>query len=139
MNGDHFGIVRRADGMRSAECNGNAQPAGMRRHDGTLWFPTIKGVVPSVRRTSWSNRLPPPVVIERFTVDGTAVATGGDVPRRTGRRRARVPLHGVELRGARRACDSSIGSWASTATGWTPAGAAKPTTPTFRPGRTSSR
>jgi signal transduction histidine kinase/ligand-binding sensor domain-containing protein/ActR/RegA family two-component response regulator len=68
-----------ADGMRGAECNGNAQPAGIRARDGTLWFPTVKGVV-SVRPDSLIvNRLPPPVVIARLVADRKPVALTGDI------------------------------------------------------------
>jgi signal transduction histidine kinase/CheY-like chemotaxis protein len=68
-----------ADGMRGAECNGNAQPAGIRAHDGTLWFPTIKGVV-SVRPDALIvNRLPPAIAIERLMADRRPVALTGDV------------------------------------------------------------
>jgi signal transduction histidine kinase/CheY-like chemotaxis protein len=68
-----------ADGMKSAEFNGNAQPAGIRARDGTLWFPTIKGAV-SVRPDKLIvNRLPPPVVIERLMADRRAVAVVGDI------------------------------------------------------------
>src|SRR5207245_5491834 len=73
-----------ADGMKSAEFNGNAQPAGIRAQDGTLWFPTIKGVV-SVRPDQLIvNRLPPAVVIERLVADRVPVALGGDIHRRPG-------------------------------------------------------
>jgi signal transduction histidine kinase/ligand-binding sensor domain-containing protein/ActR/RegA family two-component response regulator len=68
-----------ADGIRGAEFNGNAQPAGIRAHDGTLWFPTIKGVVSVRPDTLIVNRLPPAVVIERLVVDRRPVALSGDV------------------------------------------------------------
>jgi signal transduction histidine kinase/ligand-binding sensor domain-containing protein/CheY-like chemotaxis protein len=61
-----------SDGMKSGEANGNAHPAGVRRRDGTLWFPTIKGVVSVDPARMVVNRLTPPVVLKRFTVDGTA-------------------------------------------------------------------
>ena len=32
------------DGMRNVECNGGHWPAGIRAHDGKLWFPTQDGV-----------------------------------------------------------------------------------------------
>jgi signal transduction histidine kinase/ligand-binding sensor domain-containing protein/CheY-like chemotaxis protein len=68
-----------SDGIRSAEFNGNAQPAGIRAHDGTLWFPTIKGVV-SVRPDRLIvDALPPPVVIERLVADGQPIALSGDI------------------------------------------------------------
>jgi signal transduction histidine kinase/ligand-binding sensor domain-containing protein/CheY-like chemotaxis protein len=67
------------DGMRSAECNGNAQPAGIRAHDGTLWFPTIKGVV-SVRPDRLIvNRLPPAIVIEGLMADRRPLALSGNI------------------------------------------------------------
>ena len=67
------------DGIQAAEFNGNAQPAGTRAHDGTLWFPTIKGVV-SVRPDALIvNRLAPPVVIERLVADRRPVALSGDI------------------------------------------------------------
>ena len=61
-----------SDGMKSAEGNGNAQPAGVRRRDGTLWFPTIRGVVSVNPARMALNSLVPPVVLQRFTVNGTA-------------------------------------------------------------------
>jgi len=68
-----------ADGMRSAECNGNAQPAGIRARDGTLWFPTIKGAVSVRPDTLIVNRLPPAVVIEWLVADRKPVALSGDI------------------------------------------------------------
>ena len=136
---DHVGVVRRSDGMRAAECNGNAQPAGIRAHDGTLWFPTIKGVV-SVR--------PGQAGRERAAAAGRHRGAGGRSPagRPDRRHPPRRPGHGeLEFHYtalsfvAPAACDSSIGSSASTVTGSTPATAGKRTTPTFRPGRTTSR
>jgi signal transduction histidine kinase/ligand-binding sensor domain-containing protein/ActR/RegA family two-component response regulator len=59
-----------SDGMKSAECNGNSQPAGLRRRDGSLWFPTIKGVVSVDPARMAVNSLVPPIVVQSFTVDG---------------------------------------------------------------------
>ncbi|HVR39871.1 MAG TPA: two-component regulator propeller domain-containing protein, partial [Thermoanaerobaculia bacterium] len=61
-----------ADGMKSAECNAGA-PAGLRTRDGRLWFPTIRGVVIADPRHMETNRVVPPVVIERALADGQAV------------------------------------------------------------------
>ncbi len=36
-------IVGTADGMKTAESNGETQPAGWKARDGRLWFPTGKG------------------------------------------------------------------------------------------------
>ncbi|MFN0084785.1 MAG: two-component regulator propeller domain-containing protein [Blastocatellia bacterium] len=58
-----------ADGMKSAECNGTSQPAGVKTTDGRLWFPTVKGVATIDPRNHFSNDLPPPVVIESLLVN----------------------------------------------------------------------
>lgn len=55
------------DGMLSRECNGG-QPAGWRAKDGTLWFPTIKGLAGVASRRQ--NREPPAVIIEEIFGDG---------------------------------------------------------------------
>jgi len=65
----HYG---KSDGMISAECNGGNQPAGMLARDGTLWFPTIKGVAVVDPEIILWNPLPPPVVIERVVINGTS-------------------------------------------------------------------
>ena len=62
------------DGMADAECNGGRSPAGFKSSkDGTLWFPTQKGVAiinPAAVRT---NPQPPPVVIENARIDNEKV------------------------------------------------------------------
>jgi len=58
-----------ADGMLSNEANGGGQPAGWRAGDGSLWFPTIRGVVRI--DPSDLNTLPPPVHIEQVLVGRT--------------------------------------------------------------------
>lgn len=58
-----------ADGMLSAETNGEAQPAGCKAHDGRLWFPTNKGVVVIDPKSIKNNEVPPPVVIEQVRAD----------------------------------------------------------------------
>jgi signal transduction histidine kinase/ligand-binding sensor domain-containing protein/DNA-binding response OmpR family regulator len=58
-----------ADGMKSAECNGNVQPAGWRSADGRLWFPTLKGVVAIDPTRVIASPEPPPIVVERVIVD----------------------------------------------------------------------
>jgi signal transduction histidine kinase/ligand-binding sensor domain-containing protein/ActR/RegA family two-component response regulator len=68
-----------SDGLKSAEFNGNAQPAGIRAHDGTLWFPTINGVVAVNPDKLIVNRLAPPVVVERLVADGSPVALSDDI------------------------------------------------------------
>ena len=63
-------LYGRADGMRSDECSGLAQPASWRGHDGRLYFPTAKGVVVVDPSRMPSNSVPPPVHVEELVVDG---------------------------------------------------------------------
>ena len=64
-----------ADGMRSSECNGSAQPVGWRTRDGRLWFPTLKGIVTIDPTHIALNHVPPPVVVDRLVVDGRRAAS----------------------------------------------------------------
>ncbi|MGE0862330.1 MAG: two-component regulator propeller domain-containing protein [Vicinamibacterales bacterium] len=64
------------DGMRTAECNGGGQPAGVRTRDGRLWFPTQKGVAVIDADHVRPNGVAPPVVITGVTVERQAVALG---------------------------------------------------------------
>src|SRR4029453_3552650 len=69
-----------AAGMKSAECSGAPQPAGWKTRDGSLWFPTIEGVVvidPDRTRTSG---IAPPVVIETVLVDKSPPLPGANHP-----------------------------------------------------------
>lgn len=58
-----------ADGMKSGECNGGAQPAGWKTQDGRLWFPTTKGVAMIDPAKVSLNQQLPPVVIEDVGYD----------------------------------------------------------------------
>jgi ligand-binding sensor domain-containing protein/signal transduction histidine kinase len=58
------------DGLPTRECTGGSQPAAICAKDGTLWFPTTKGVV-SVNPAELKPNLQPPVVlIESVKIDG---------------------------------------------------------------------
>lgn len=59
----------KSDGMLNAECNGGRWPAGIRAHDGRLWFPTMDGVAVIDPRDIKVNSQPPPVVIEGVRID----------------------------------------------------------------------
>jgi signal transduction histidine kinase/ligand-binding sensor domain-containing protein len=87
-----FGI---ADGMRSSEGNGGAQPAGWRAADGKLWFATIKGAV--ALDPTPANSLPPPVVIEQVTLDGEPIPTSGVVRITPGRENLEIHYTGLSL------------------------------------------
>jgi signal transduction histidine kinase/ligand-binding sensor domain-containing protein len=60
----------RADGMPTEEAVGVGHPAAWRTTEGLLWFATRKGVAVTDPTHLTENLIPPPVVIERFTVDG---------------------------------------------------------------------
>jgi signal transduction histidine kinase/ligand-binding sensor domain-containing protein len=59
-----------ADGMKSSEGNGGAQPAGWRTADGKMWFATIQGV--AVLDPEPVTSVPSRVVIQQVTVDRVA-------------------------------------------------------------------
>ncbi|MFA5834199.1 MAG: two-component regulator propeller domain-containing protein [Bacteroidota bacterium] len=65
-----FGII---DGMGSSECNGGNQPAGWKMRNGTIWFPTMKGVTIISPQKLPTNTIVPPVYIEGISVDGKPV------------------------------------------------------------------
>ncbi|MFH0991577.1 MAG: two-component regulator propeller domain-containing protein [bacterium] len=62
-----------ADGMRSSECNGNSQPAGIRASDGKMWFPTTNGVAILNPDDIPLNSVPPPVKIESISIDNQRI------------------------------------------------------------------
>jgi ligand-binding sensor domain-containing protein/signal transduction histidine kinase len=70
-----FGI---ADGMLTDETNGGF-PAGWRTPDGTLWFPTIKGLVEIDPAAAAAKPLP--VVVEHVLADGRGALEGTPIGR----------------------------------------------------------
>src|SRR6266545_2733665 len=76
-----------ADGMESAECNGQVQPAGWRGRDGRLWLPTVAGAV-VVDPARVEEHAPPfPLVIERLEVDGEPIRPAREIRVPPGKRR----------------------------------------------------
>lgn len=61
------------DGMKSVECTGGSQPAGLATREGLLWFPTAKGLVRIDPENLATNPLPPPVHIEEVVADGQRI------------------------------------------------------------------
>ena len=60
----------RSDGMISRECMGHFQPAGWRRRDGSICFPTVHGIA-VVRPSQLAlNNAVPPIVIEQCRANG---------------------------------------------------------------------
>ena len=58
-----------ADGLRSRETATNSHPSAWRGQDGRLWFATPKGLAEVDPAHFPINHIPPPVALERFTVD----------------------------------------------------------------------
>ncbi|WP_260736147.1 sensor histidine kinase [Tunturiibacter lichenicola] len=59
----------RSDGMPTEEGGSIGHPASWKSTDGLLWFATRRGVAVVDPAQLAENHIPPPVVIERFTVD----------------------------------------------------------------------
>jgi signal transduction histidine kinase/ligand-binding sensor domain-containing protein len=60
-----------ADGMPTEEISTIGHPTAWKTTDGMLWFATRKGVAIVDPNHLPENRIPPPTVVERFTVDDT--------------------------------------------------------------------
>ncbi|MCP4219422.1 MAG: hypothetical protein GY765_32605, partial [bacterium] len=79
----HCRVYSEKDGMKSRECNGGNQPAGCKTQNGKLWFPTLQGAVMIDPGNIERNPLPPPVIIEKITTDGTEITILSTTPRIT--------------------------------------------------------
>lgn len=62
------------DGLPTLTCSGGLQPAGCASADGWLWFPTVRGLVSLDPANVKIHPLPPPVVIEKASVDDVVAA-----------------------------------------------------------------
>jgi ligand-binding sensor domain-containing protein len=82
------------DGMKSAECNGG-NPAVWRMEDGSLWFPTVKGIVRVDPARVPRNRVAPPVVIEGVVADGQPLDPAGPARLRPGGHRLEIRYAGL--------------------------------------------
>jgi len=69
-----------SDGMRTAECNGSAQPAGWRTRDGRLWFPTLKGVAVVNPARMPHNYVPPPIAIDGVVINDRPMGPSTEIP-----------------------------------------------------------
>ena len=92
----------KADGMKSAECTSNNQPAGWKTRDGRLWFPTIKGVAIVDPRHMASNTKPPPVVVEELIADGKSIPLGSEIALRPGTAQVELHFSGLSFTAAER-------------------------------------
>jgi len=84
------------EGLASQSCPGGFEPGACKASDGRLWFPTTKGIAIVDPTNITTNRVPPPVVIEEFTVDGKAVTgLGAQIP--PGKQRFEVRYTGLSF------------------------------------------
>ena len=89
-----------ADGMESRECNGGYAPSGYQLRDGRLCFATTRGLAMVNPADIRINTVPPPVVIDRFVVEGERQRS--DEPVRVPAGKARFEFHyaGISFAGA---------------------------------------
>jgi ligand-binding sensor domain-containing protein/signal transduction histidine kinase len=92
-----FRAYGKPDGLPTRECTLGSQPAAYRGSDGTLWFPTTKGLASVKPSQLHPNTNPPPVIIEAVFVEGQSQVT--DTLRPKFRQAVTVPAgkEGVEI------------------------------------------
>ena len=73
----HIATYSSSDGMPTEEMSSNGHPGAWKAVDGRLWFATRKGVAIVDPTNLRENHTPPPVVVERFTVDDVGVKHAG--------------------------------------------------------------
>jgi signal transduction histidine kinase/ligand-binding sensor domain-containing protein len=78
------------DGMLNPECNGGAQPSGIRTRDGRIWFPTQRGVTVFDPETIPVDTTPPPVLITGLLVADRQVPLGDRIEIRSDPRSVEV-------------------------------------------------
>lgn len=66
------------DGLLGVECNSGFFPAGWTMTDGTLCFPTVKGVAFVNPQKGSKNTLIPQVIIEKFSINGEPLRSVSD-------------------------------------------------------------
>jgi signal transduction histidine kinase/CheY-like chemotaxis protein/ligand-binding sensor domain-containing protein len=86
-----------ADGLRTSEFNGGNTWAGSRMPDGSLWLPTIRGIVRIDPSAIPSNPLRPPVVIESLLVDGRMQPRADDARIQAGANQLEVQYTALSL------------------------------------------
>lgn len=60
----------RSDGLNTRECFGGAHPAAWRAEDGSLWFPTTRGLARLHPENILLNEVPPAVILESVRTSG---------------------------------------------------------------------
>jgi ligand-binding sensor domain-containing protein/signal transduction histidine kinase len=90
-----------ADGMESRECNGGYAPSGFQLHDGRLCFSTTRGLAVVNPADIRLNRIPPPVVIDRFLVEGERESATESVQVPAGKSRFEFHYAGISFAGSK--------------------------------------
>ncbi|HET9447985.1 MAG TPA: two-component regulator propeller domain-containing protein [Steroidobacteraceae bacterium] len=75
----HIRAYHIADGLRTSEFTGGNTHAGLRASDGTLWLPSIRGIVRVDPSRIRANELAPPVALESIVVDGKQLDLNGEL------------------------------------------------------------
>lgn len=89
-----------ADGMENRECNGGYAPSGYQLRDGRLCFATVKGLVIVNPADIRINQVAPPLVIDRFIVEGERQPTTGPVRIPAGKSRFEFHYAGISFVGS---------------------------------------
>ena len=75
----HIHAYHIADGLRTSEFSGGNTHAGFRANDGTVWLPSIRGIVRVDPSRIRANELAPPVALESVVVDGKELDLNGEL------------------------------------------------------------
>ena len=75
----HIRAYHIADGLRTSEFSGGNTHAGFRANDGTVWLPSIRGMVRVDPSRIRANELAPPVVLESVIADGKELDLDGEL------------------------------------------------------------
>ena len=70
-------VYNKQNGLRNQEANGGFQPSAWKATNGTLWFPTLGGVVFTDPTRKYNNQIKPPVHIEKMYVNEMAFPMNG--------------------------------------------------------------
>lgn len=68
--------ISRTEGMANLEFSGTVQPSCIKIRDGSLWFPTSRGILAIDPRQFFVNPAPPLTILERVSLDGETVSSG---------------------------------------------------------------
>jgi ligand-binding sensor domain-containing protein/signal transduction histidine kinase len=89
-----------ADGMESRECDGGYAPSGFHLRDGRICFATTRGLAVVNPADIRVNQVPPPVVIERFLVEGERRSSTESVHVPAGKSRFEFHYAGISFAGS---------------------------------------